>query len=111
MRGTPWQSVGRECGDRSVFLPMRSLCTDLACISFLALLQGVRSICKTRNQFIVCKNDDDVTHNVFSQTSGFEFNSKTQAPGAEASVSFDKAGTVEVRCAIHPQMKAIVHVQ
>jgi len=60
---------------------------------------------------IVCKNDDDVTHNVFSQTSGFEFNSKTQAPGAEASVSFDKAGTVEVRCAIHPKMKAIVHVQ
>ena len=60
---------------------------------------------------IVFKNDDDVTHNVFSQTSGFEFNSKTQAPGAEASVSFDKAGTVEVRCAIHPKMKAIVHVQ
>ena len=60
---------------------------------------------------IVFKNDDDVTHNVFSQTAGFEFNSKTQAPGAEASVSFDKTGTVEVRCAIHPKMKAIVHVQ
>jgi len=60
---------------------------------------------------IVFKNDDDVTHHVFSQTAGFEFNSRTQAPGAEASISFDKAGTVEVRCAIHPKMKAIVHVQ
>src|SRR5205823_13979047 len=27
---------------------------------------------------IVFKNDDDVAHNVFSQTPGFEFNAKTQ---------------------------------
>jgi plastocyanin len=59
---------------------------------------------------IVFKNDDDVTHNTFSQTPGFEFNSKTQAPGTEHSVNFDKSGTVEVRCAIHPKMKTVIHV-
>ena len=60
---------------------------------------------------VVFKNEDDVTHNVFSQTPGFVFNSKTQAPGAETSALFDKAGTVDVRCAIHPKMKLTINVQ
>ena len=60
---------------------------------------------------VVFKNEDDVTHNVFSQTPGFEFNLKTQAPGTEGAMSFDKTGTVEVRCAIHPKMKMAIHVQ
>jgi plastocyanin len=60
---------------------------------------------------IVFKNDDDVAHNVFSQTPGFEFNAKTQVPGTETPVNFDKSGTVEIPCAIHPKMKAVIHVQ
>lgn len=60
---------------------------------------------------VVFKNEDDVVHNVFSQSPGFEFNSKSQAPGAETSASFDKAGVVEVRCAIHPKMKMTIQVQ
>ena len=60
---------------------------------------------------VVFKNDDAVTHNVFSQTPGFEFNAKTQVPGTETPVNFDKSGTVEIRCAIHPKMKAVIHVQ
>ncbi len=59
---------------------------------------------------IVFKNDDAVTHNVFSQTPGFEFNFKNQQPGTEEAASFYKTGTVEVRCAIHPKMKTIIHV-
>ena len=62
-------------------------------------------------EMVVFKNEDDVTHNVFSQTPGFEFNFKTQAPGTEAETSFTKTGAVEVRCAIHPKMKTIIHVQ
>src|SRR5713101_7984565 len=50
LRGSVW---GGNVRDRSVFWPVRSLCTDLACISFLPLLQEVRTIYKTCNQFIV----------------------------------------------------------
>src|SRR5712692_9081001 len=53
LRGSVW---GRNARERSVFWPVRSLCTDLVCISFLPLLQEVRTICKTRNQFILIVN-------------------------------------------------------
>lgn len=56
-------------------------------------------------------NDDDTSHNVFSSTSGLDFNLGIQKAGAVNSKTFDKAGTVEVRCAIHPQMKLKVNVK
>lgn len=59
---------------------------------------------------VVFKNEDAVPHNVFSGSAGFAFNLKSQAPGNEAGTSFDKAGTVEVRCAFHPTMKLTVSV-
>ena len=59
---------------------------------------------------IVFRNSDAVAHNVFSASAGFPFNLKTQAPGAESSISFDKEGTVQVRCAFHPTMKLAVTV-
>lgn len=59
---------------------------------------------------LVFRNDDAVPHNVFSGSAGFGFNLKTQAPGSESHTTFDKAGTVEVRCAFHPAMKLTVTV-
>jgi plastocyanin len=59
---------------------------------------------------IVFKNDDDVTHNVFSNSTGFQFNLKMQAPGTSAGYTFKEAGKAEVRCVIHPQMKLMVDV-
>jgi plastocyanin len=59
---------------------------------------------------IVFKNDDEVTHNVYSVTPGMAFDLKRQAPGASSSVPFPTVGTVEVECSIHPKMKLIVHV-
>ena len=59
---------------------------------------------------VVFRNDDAVPHNVFSPTTGAAFNLKTQAPGAESQTTFEKAGTVEVRCAFHPAMKLTVTV-
>jgi plastocyanin len=55
-------------------------------------------------------NSDDVTHNVFSMTTGMEFEIRRQTPGASSTVPFPKEGTSEVRCSIHPKMKLIVHV-
>ena len=59
---------------------------------------------------VVFRNDDAVPHNVFSGSAGFAFNLKTQAPGTESQTTFEKAGTVEVRCAFHPAMKLTVTV-
>jgi plastocyanin len=56
------------------------------------------------------KNDDDVSHNVFSVSKIQPFNTKMQTPGSEAAVTFTNEGTVEVRCAIHPGMKLQIQV-
>jgi plastocyanin len=56
------------------------------------------------------KNDDDVSHNVFSVSKLQPFNTKMQTPGSEAAVTFTTEGTIEVRCAIHPGMKMLVQV-
>jgi plastocyanin len=60
---------------------------------------------------VVFRNDDDVTHNVFSRTPGNSFNLKTQKPGAQTPVTFYNEGTAEVRCAIHPRMKLLVRIK
>jgi plastocyanin len=59
---------------------------------------------------IVFKNDDQVTHNVFSVSPGMEFDIRRQAPGQSSTVAFKKPGLAEVRCSIHPKMKLIVTV-
>jgi plastocyanin len=56
------------------------------------------------------KNDDEVTHNVFSTTPGMEFDLHRQAPGASSTIPFGKTGDAEVDCSIHPRMKLLVHV-
>ncbi len=56
------------------------------------------------------KNDDDVSHNVFSVSKIQPFNTKMQIPGSQAAVTFTNAGTIEVRCAIHPGMKLQIQV-
>ena len=60
---------------------------------------------------IVFRNSDEVTHNVFSVTSGMEFELRRQAPGGTSPVVFAKEGVAEVRCSIHPKMKLIVTVK
>ena len=59
---------------------------------------------------VLFQNDDEITHNVFSRTQGAAFNVGLQQPGSSSPVTFEKAGPVEVRCAIHPGMKMIVEV-
>ncbi len=60
---------------------------------------------------VAFRNDDRVVHNVFTASVGFEFNLKRQLPGAGTGVAFAQAGTVEVRCAIHPTMKLKITVK
>lgn len=60
---------------------------------------------------LVFLNDDETTHNVMSTSAGNAFNLGALAPGESESVSFSKAGTVKVICAIHPKMKMTVKVE
>jgi plastocyanin len=69
------------------------------------------SIAVKPGETIVFKNDDELTHNVFSATPGFNFNLKAQSPGAQSETSFTQEGTVLVRCAFHPRMRLTVTVK
>jgi plastocyanin len=60
---------------------------------------------------VVFKNDDSITHNVFSTTKGLEFNTKAQAPGSSTEVTLATEGTAEVSCAFHPKMKLTITVK
>jgi plastocyanin len=55
-------------------------------------------------------NDDPFAHNVFSlsDTKSFDLGSYPQGQGK--SVVMDKAGLVEVECAVHPDMKMLIEV-
>ncbi|EUB99675.1 blue (type 1) copper domain protein [Rhizobium sp. CF080] len=55
-------------------------------------------------------NDDTVPHNIYSASSGNEFNLGSQAPGMSTEVTFTEAGDAQVLCAIHPRMKMAVKV-
>ena len=56
-------------------------------------------------------NDDDIAHNVLSETPGHAFDLKLQRPGEAKRVTFDKPGTIEIGCDIHPRMQLTITVR
>lgn len=56
------------------------------------------------------RNSDPFFHNVFSLSDAKTFDLGSYAQGQAKSVTFDKPGTVEVECAVHPGMKMMVDV-
>ena len=56
------------------------------------------------------QNSDSVAHNLFSLSDAKTFDVGTFTTGQARDVKFDKAGKVEVECAIHPTMKMTVEV-
>ncbi len=63
-----------------------------------------------RGEPVVFLNDDNVPHNIMSTTPDNAFDLGTQVPGSATPVTFDKAGTVAVICAIHPRMHLTITV-
>lgn len=55
-------------------------------------------------------NEDPFAHNVFSLSDTKSFDLGTYPKGASKTVTFDKPGTVEIECAVHPDMKMVVEV-
>ena len=80
------------------------------------------TIVQKNNQFSVTKitikvgdritfvNADSANHNVYSETKGSEFEI-VQRPGRSDTVRFSQPGTVEIECAIHPDMRLEVQVR
>ena len=56
-------------------------------------------------------NEDRFGHNVYSETSGGEFDVGRQGPNTRVGVPFRRAGTFAVMCRIHPRMSMQVVVQ
>ncbi len=59
---------------------------------------------------IVFKNNDGFAHNAFSDNEANEFDIGMQKPGQDVTVEMKKPGTVEIECAIHPNMRMTVEV-
>ncbi len=60
-----------------------------------------------RGESLTFTNDDEFIHQIYADTL---FDSDERAPGQTLTETFDRAGTFEVRCHIHPKMKLVVHV-
>src|SRR5688500_1750974 len=54
---------------------------------------------------ITFKNDDEFAHNVFSLSDTQSFDLGSYKKGETRSVTLTGSGTIEVECAIHPEMK------
>ena len=59
---------------------------------------------------ITFKNDDDFAHNVFSLSDVQSFDLGSYKKGETRSLTLSAAGTIEVECAIHPEMKMKIEV-
>ena len=55
-------------------------------------------------------NDDPFANNVFSLSDVKSFDLGSYGQGLAKSVVMDKPGTVEVECAVHPDMKLMIEV-
>ena len=55
-------------------------------------------------------NEDPISHNLFSLSSGNAFDLGLYRRGAGKSEKFDVPGIVNVYCNVHPNMSAVIHV-
>jgi plastocyanin len=56
-------------------------------------------------------NEDSFAHNVFSLSAAKSFDLGSFGNGGAKSVTFDKAGKVEIECAVHPDMRMEIEVK
>jgi plastocyanin len=56
-------------------------------------------------------NDDPISHNLFSLSTGNTFDLGLYRRGAGKSHKFDTPGIVNVYCNVHPNMSAVIHVR
>lgn len=55
-------------------------------------------------------NEDPFAHNVFSLSDAKSFDLGSYSQGGSKTVTLDKPGTIEVECAVHPDMRMVIEV-
>ena len=71
---------------------------------------SVQKLKLKRGDSVEFRNDDPHFHNVFSLSEAKSFDLGSYPQGQSRKVTFDKEGTVDVECAIHPRMKLTIEV-
>ncbi len=56
------------------------------------------------------RNEDPFVHNIFSLSDAQSFDLGTFARGEVRQVKLAQKGTLEIECAVHPEMKLVVEV-
>lgn len=59
---------------------------------------------------VIFKNEDSFFHNIFSVSDTQNFDLGSFPKGQSKTVVFNKAGKVDVECAIHPDMRMAIEV-
>ena len=59
---------------------------------------------------VTFRNDDEFAHNVFSLSDAQSFDLGSYKKGEVRTVKLTAPGTIEVECAIHPEMKMKIEV-
>ena len=59
---------------------------------------------------VIFKNEDSFFHNIFSVSDTQNFDLGSFPKGQSKNVVFNKAGKIDVECAIHPDMKMVIQV-
>ena len=59
---------------------------------------------------VTFKNEDDVSHNIFSLSDVQTFDLGTYGSGQTRSLTLESPGLIEVECAVHPNMKMQIKV-
>lgn len=65
---------------------------------------------KVGERVFITNDEEKIVHNVYDSTES-DWVLKKQEPSSVAAVAFEKAGTHNILCAIHPQMVTTVIVQ
>ena len=97
------------------FVPLLALCfssTSLAADhtvgqkdkSFVMNGKKIESLTIKKGDKINFRNEDPFFHNIFSLSALKTFDLGSYPAGQSKAVTFEKAGTAEIECAIHPQM-------
>lgn len=60
---------------------------------------------------VTFRNDDPFFHNIFSLSEVQSFDLGSYPQGQSRKATFGKPGTIEVECAIHPEMKMLIQVE
>ncbi|MDP4651781.1 MAG: plastocyanin/azurin family copper-binding protein [Haliea sp.] len=79
--------------------------------SFVVDGAPVESIRVKQGESVSFRNGDPFFHNIFSLSDIQIFDLGSYPNGEARSVTFDEPGTVEVECAIHPDMYMTVEVE